>query len=82
MISTGNIIFGCARGTYLQECIASNYPTSFKIGGFIFVSYLSLGIALVLKRSVTEDEVLKKAFGEEWEEWARKTQYRLLPGVF
>ncbi|KAI0703262.1 hypothetical protein C8Q76DRAFT_824102 [Earliella scabrosa] len=27
----------------------------------------------------TEDELLRKEFGTEWEEWARKTPYRLIP---
>jgi len=78
----GNIIFGFARGTYLGECIGSSYPTAFKIGGTIFVAYLTLGAAALLSRSGNEDEMLKKEFGKEWEEWAGRTRYRVLPGVF
>lgn len=29
-----------------------------------------------------EDEYLRKVFKEEWEQWARKVPYRLLPGVY
>ncbi|KAG2341997.1 hypothetical protein BDR05DRAFT_418444 [Suillus weaverae] len=29
-----------------------------------------------------EDEVLKSAFGDEWERWAKAVRYRLVPGVY
>ena len=36
----------------------------------------------LLRRMEKEDAVLKKEFGEEWEEWARKTPYKLIPWVY
>ena len=33
-------------------------------------------------RAPKEDEVLRKEFGEEWEEWAKRTPYRLYPFVY
>ncbi|EAU86696.2 hypothetical protein CC1G_06457 [Coprinopsis cinerea okayama7 len=33
-------------------------------------------------RLTTEDEVLRETFGVEWEEYARRVPWRLLPGVF
>jgi len=30
-------------------------------------------------RAEVEDQVLRKEFGKEWEEWARKVPYKFIP---
>ena len=35
-----------------------------------------------LRRVDTEDRELHRVFGEQWEEWAGRVQWRLLPGVY
>jgi protein-S-isoprenylcysteine O-methyltransferase Ste14 len=42
---------------------------------------LVLAAALV-SRTKIEDEMMKNEFGEQWQEWAKKTRWRLLPGVY
>ena len=46
---------------------------------------LALGIArgtyTFMCRAEVEDQVLRKEFGEEWEEWTRKVPYKFVPGV-
>jgi len=37
---------------------------------------------LLAKRAEVEDQVLKKEFGKEWEEWARVVKYRFIPGLY
>jgi len=37
---------------------------------------------LVLTRMSNEDEALRKQFGKRWEDWAKKVQYYLLPGIY
>ena len=37
---------------------------------------------LVLSRMSNEDEALRKQFGKRWEDWAKKVQYYLLPGIY
>ena len=37
---------------------------------------------LLLPRVNREDEVLKKEFGAEWERYAKKTPYKLIPFVY
>jgi protein-S-isoprenylcysteine O-methyltransferase Ste14 len=36
----------------------------------------------ILCRAPTEDAFLRKQFGAEWDAWAEKVQYRVIPGVF
>ena len=39
------------------------------------------GTYVFLSRAETEDQVLRKEFGKEWEEWARVVRYKFIPGV-
>ncbi|PPQ84619.1 hypothetical protein CVT25_015716 [Psilocybe cyanescens] len=36
----------------------------------------------VVRRANTEDKMLQKQFGTEWESWAKKVPCRLIPGVY
>lgn len=36
----------------------------------------------LLKRMPTEDATLKRAFGQEWVEWARRVPYSVIPWVY
>jgi len=46
------------------------------------MSYPWLLLPLFVSRAKTEDAMLRKEFGIEWEEWAVRTPYMFLPGVF
>ncbi|TFK50598.1 hypothetical protein OE88DRAFT_1751130, partial [Heliocybe sulcata] len=35
-----------------------------------------------ISRTLAEDKVMKEKFGVEWDLWARRVPYRLIPGVF
>ncbi|KAH7926688.1 hypothetical protein BV22DRAFT_1032563 [Leucogyrophana mollusca] len=36
----------------------------------------------LMRRTRKEDVMLKREFGQEWEEWAERVRYRLIPGVY
>lgn len=78
----GQILFGFAKHTFLSECVAWKYPFAYSILCVFVVLFVTVGVLNMQKRVVTEDEMLKKEFGKEWEEWARKTRYRLFPGIW
>ena len=43
---------------------------------------LSAIVAAIFEERIrTEDVMLKKSFGEQWEEWAKRVPYRIIPGV-
>ncbi|KAI8998638.1 hypothetical protein BD414DRAFT_475638 [Trametes punicea] len=46
------------------------------------VGYLAFVSFALLRRIPKEDEVLSKEFGAEWQAWAKKTPYRLIPYVY
>ena len=37
---------------------------------------------LVLARMSNEDEALRKQFGKQWEDWAKRVPYYVLPGIY
>ncbi|KAF8489454.1 hypothetical protein F5888DRAFT_1796171 [Russula emetica] len=39
-------------------------------------------LSSIMARVPTEDALLKKQFGTEWDEWAARVTYRVIPGVF
>ena len=39
------------------------------------------GTYVFICRAETEDQVLRKEFGKEWEDWARAVRYKFIPGV-
>ena len=43
---------------------------------------LSIIFEIVVMRIPREDAVLRKEFGAEWDAWAKKTPYRLIPYVY
>ncbi|KAG2117162.1 uncharacterized protein F5147DRAFT_302956 [Suillus discolor] len=41
-----------------------------------------LQVPFIKVRPAEEDRMLQRALGEEWENWAKKVKYRLIPGVY
>ncbi|KAF8653651.1 hypothetical protein AX16_003803 [Volvariella volvacea WC 439] len=68
-------------GTWLRE---SHVLNSKFLGPLIAVWTLQSGLVGVLLsfRINTEDRMLKGRFGKEWEEYAARVKYKLIPGVF
>jgi len=55
-------------------------------GKFFTLSYAVIMIIgtlyLVLTRMSNEDEALRKKFGKQWEDWAKKVPYYVVPGIY
>ena len=70
-----------SRGSWLRESGVLETTT-----GSLFV--YSFGVLLFsnvlfgISRMGREDSELRKAFGAEWDLWARRVPYRLIPGVY
>ncbi|KAF9230071.1 hypothetical protein BU15DRAFT_57631, partial [Melanogaster broomeanus] len=48
----------------------------------VWVASFFLGLSFLLRRMPEEDRMLKGAFGKDWERWAERVRYRLIPGVY
>jgi protein-S-isoprenylcysteine O-methyltransferase Ste14 len=74
----GVVITHLSNGSWVMEC-----------SGLMWWVLESIWIAAVLAllpligpRSKKEDNMLKKEFGKQWEEWAMNVPYRLFPGIY
>lgn len=69
------------RGSWLKESgVMDTIGGKIFFGGFT-VYMLGVLVAL-LKRGTVEDLGLKKTFGKQWEEWARRVPYSYVPGIY
>ncbi|KAI0673650.1 hypothetical protein C8Q78DRAFT_969247 [Trametes maxima] len=69
-------------GTYFTESGVGRTAGGRVVAGAIAVYLVFLHAQLIVGRVDKEDEVLRERFGEEWEEWAKNTPYKLIPYVY
>ncbi|KAG1795196.1 uncharacterized protein HD556DRAFT_1431832 [Suillus plorans] len=61
--------------------------------GILQLPYMKVSVAIVflvftacipigINRSSVEDKMLQRALGEDWENWAKKVKYKLIPGIY
>lgn len=53
-----------------------------KVLAAIYFFLFTTGVFTGIRRVPLEDEMLYNALGEEWESWAKRVKYRLVPGVY
>ena len=69
------------EGSWWQESGMSE-TTSGRVVGLAFLVWSCTLFGSALRRIQIEDDVLKHVFGEQWEAWAKKTPYAVLPYVY
>jgi len=82
MALAGTILSNATHGSWLRECGAWDSV----IGQVLFWSWVTAAAStvsgVVLRRVPGEDAAMKKQFGKEWDNWAHRVRYRLIPGVY
>ncbi|KAI0747196.1 ICMT-domain-containing protein [Daedaleopsis nitida] len=80
-ITVGNLLLLYGRGSFFRE--AGLWETLAGKAVAVFATVCTGWVcAGMLYRTHTEDLMMKKEFGTEWEEWAKSTRYRLIPYVY
>jgi len=77
----GVVCWFCGRGSWVRESGVLDTMA----GSAYFYAYalfLASIIPLTVGRMGIEDKELRKVFGDQWNEWARRVRYKLLPGVY
>lgn len=82
MMCLGFIILSGSRGSWLRGSgVLAKIPGVLPI--VIAETSLSATVICALfPRMKREDRMMQSTFGEEWEAWARKVKYRIIPGVY
>jgi len=77
LVNLGVVLCQVGPGSWLHE---TNW-----LGGAVGVAWacaVSAVSLMLVARIQKEDTVLRREFGQEWDRWAEKTRYRLIPGVY
>jgi len=70
------------EGSWVRESGLWNTPQG-KIATLAYAVIEILGtLYLVLMRMSNEDEALRERFGKQWEDWAKKVQYWVVPSIY
>lgn len=69
----------CAPGTWLLECGISSRGAVFVV--LLWLLKCAFVFRGMMSRTRIEDEVLKGAFGDAWDEYARRVPSNFVPGV-
>ncbi|KAL7284868.1 hypothetical protein ACG7TL_002181 [Trametes sanguinea] len=80
-VSTGQLLMQFAPGSMLVESGVLNSSIGKAMTG-VWVAYVVFSMMIVVKRVPKEDAVMRKEFGEQWDEWAKRTRYALAPFVY
>ncbi|KAH9920687.1 uncharacterized protein B0H18DRAFT_1121781 [Fomitopsis serialis] len=70
-----------AQGSWAEECGILQTQVGRAIGMLHIGLCAFLNVSILLRTS-REDAMLKKHFGKEWEEYAKRVPYRLIPFVY
>ena len=71
----------------MREClIGPDFPATFNVKSAISIAY-AIGWAILhidgcvflARRSFAEDGMLRKEFGKEWDRWAQKVRWNVIP---
>ena len=78
----GNVLLLASAGSYFTEAGLWSGSAAWRWGTGLVVGHLVWVGASLCWRTADEDKMLRGEFGERWEEWARRTRYRLVPLVY
>ncbi|KAH9858320.1 hypothetical protein C2E23DRAFT_770003 [Lenzites betulinus] len=82
LCSWGNLLLLSGPGSYFAESGLGRTLWGRAAGAGVAAYLLFLHSNLMFTRVDKEDAVLRESFGEEWEEWAKRTPYKLIPYVY
>ena len=87
-VTGANIMFLGARGGFVREVLFRNGLDELPRRGLVAATMIGLGMfqaafyLSVPARVPQEEALMKKEFGKEWEDWAKRVPYKLIPGIY
>jgi protein-S-isoprenylcysteine O-methyltransferase Ste14 len=70
-----------APGSWLRASGVLGLPYVSMVAG-TWAALMVTVIVILVVRIPREDEMMARGIGKEWEEWAQRVKYRLIPGVY
>ena len=81
MVGLGVLLHFIAPDSWFYGCIGWDYTASKVATGILIVLVVLVPTTLSI-RAIEEDRVLGRLFGQQWEAYAKRTPYRIIPHVF
>ncbi|KAI0071611.1 hypothetical protein K474DRAFT_587040 [Panus rudis PR-1116 ss-1] len=77
----GYVVWLLSSGSWFAECgmWQTTGGRAYALTSIVVVVFF---LTTVLKRIEKEDRVLRDTYGAQWDAWAKKTPYRVLPGIY
>ncbi|KAI0826925.1 hypothetical protein BC628DRAFT_1319269 [Trametes gibbosa] len=82
MVVLGTIVSSFSRGSALRESGVLLTPLGKLFAMAWVIDMLYVPVVMVFFRVKTEDGILRKQFGSEWDKWVKRTPYALFPGIY
>ncbi|KAI0328965.1 ICMT-domain-containing protein [Cubamyces sp. BRFM 1775] len=81
MMNAGNFLLLLSEGSYVAEAgwLRNSWGRAVVFGVIGYMSYITYSL---IRRAVKEDAMLEKEFGLRWQQWAKRTPYRIVPHVY
>ncbi|KAI1791146.1 ICMT-domain-containing protein [Ganoderma leucocontextum] len=81
LIACGNIMLLSSKGSYFVEAGLWNTVAG-KALACSLSAYLTLITLSLFARAPEEDVMLRKEFGAQWDQWAKRTPWRVIPFIY
>ncbi|KAF9257554.1 hypothetical protein L218DRAFT_879163, partial [Marasmius fiardii PR-910] len=82
LMTTGLAVYHLSPGTWLRESGVLQYSAWRAVVGLWVFFVVVVTNACMVMRSPEEDRLMKKMFGDEWEEWRKVVRYKVFPGLY
>jgi protein-S-isoprenylcysteine O-methyltransferase Ste14 len=82
LVVTGQVVRTLAKGTIFQECIVPSVGKWVQLPIWGMAAFRVGVTGWLAWRTQEEDKLLQKEFGKQWDAWATKTKYRMIPFVY
>ncbi|KAG1856714.1 hypothetical protein F4604DRAFT_1797426 [Suillus subluteus] len=80
--SAGIAVMYGSQGSWMRQSRILQVPFIKVLAVSSFFVFTTLCSWVAISRPAVEDQMLQRALGDEWENWAKKVRYRLIPGVY
>ena len=82
LTNVGWVLWNGAEGSWVRESgfLDSPYRRILLVLYALFVIFPTS--AVTLSRMSNEDKALRKKFGKDWDQWAARVPYSVIPGIY
>ncbi|KAF9043396.1 hypothetical protein BJ165DRAFT_1484730 [Panaeolus papilionaceus] len=78
----GYLLWHLTPGSWVRESGLMNSTVGMLVVAAYVAFIMGAAYAITIARMRQEDKVIQSQFGKEWEEWAKRVPYKIMPGIY